>query len=62
MMSCKCQACEKSYKVDLLIPNKIWEKIKPEGKAEGAGLLCGRCIMDKIETLNEYKSLKAREA
>ena len=53
-MSCKCQECGRQYKVDLLIPNDLWEKIKPAGKPEGAGLLCGSCIMDRIEDLGEY--------
>ena len=53
-MSCKCQDCGKRYKVDLLIPDKLWERIKPKGKAEGAGLLCGSCIMAKIEAKSDY--------
>lgn len=53
-MSCKCQDCGKQFKVDLLIPDELWEKIKPEGKEEGAGLLCGSCIMTKIESISDY--------
>ena len=53
-MSCKCQSCRKQYKVDLIIPDDLWEKIKPEGKPEGAGLLCGSCNMKKIEASNKY--------
>ncbi len=53
-MSCKCQGCGKPYKVDLLVPDDLWERIKPEGKSMGAGLLCGQCIMGRIEVLNEY--------
>ena len=56
-MSCKCQRCKKQYKVDLIIPDKLWEKIKPKGKPKGAGRLCGSCIMEKIEGLNEYDAL-----
>ena len=48
-MSCKCDRCERQYRVDLVVPDDIWEKIKPDWKPEGAGLLCGSCIMDKIE-------------
>ena len=55
-MSCKCQKCGKQYRVDILIPDKIWEKIKPKGKAKGAGLLCGSCIMEAIEKIGEYES------
>ena len=60
-MSCTCQKCGNKYKVDLIIPDVIWEKIKPKGKAIGAGLLCGKCIMTKIENLNEYISLNVKE-
>jgi len=53
-MSCKCQDCGKPYKVDLNIPDKLWEQIKPKGKAEDAGLLCGACIMKRIEKISDY--------
>jgi len=53
-MSCKCQQCGKQYRVDFIIPDHIWEKIKPAGKAYGAGLLCGSCIFSKIEDFGEY--------
>jgi hypothetical protein len=42
------------YKVDLMVPDRVWEKIKPAGKAKGAGLLCGACIMKRIEGLGDY--------
>lgn len=53
-MSCKCQNCGRQYKVDLNIPDDLWEKIKPKEKPKGSGLLCGMCIMEKIEELDEY--------
>ena len=53
-MSCTCQACGKQYTVDLVIPNEIWEQIKPNGKAPGAGMLCGSCIMARIEKMSDY--------
>ena len=53
-MSCKCQSCENQYKVDLLIPDELWEKIKPKNKKEGIGLLCGSCIMIRIEAISDY--------
>jgi len=52
-MPCKCQNCGKNYKVDLIIPDNIWEIIKPLEKPEDAGLLCGACIMNKIEELDD---------
>ena len=57
-MSCICQQCGKKYKVDLLIPNSLWEKVKPSGKEKGAGLLCSSCIMKRVEGLNIYGILE----
>lgn len=44
---CICQGCDKKYVGDLIVADDIWEKIKPEEKAEGAGLLCPSCIMER---------------
>ena len=54
ILSCICQQCGKNYRVDLNIPDNIWEKIKPANKPVGAGLLCGVCIMKKIEDFGKY--------
>jgi len=53
-MSCKCQNCGKQYKVDLIVPSKLWNQIRPDNKPEGAGLLCGSCIMERIEEISDY--------
>jgi len=51
---CKCQECGKYYKIDFLISDEIWEKIKPKDKGKGAGLLCSSCITNLLENLEEY--------
>jgi len=51
---CTCQVCGRKYRVDLLVSDELWERIKPAGKAEGAGLMCGICIMDAVERLGEF--------
>ena len=60
-MSCMCQSCKKQYKVDLLIPDELWNKIGPKGEGrrrmDEAGLLCGICIMERIEQLDNYIAL-----
>ncbi len=56
-MSCTCQQCGRRYRVDLLVTDSVWERIKPPGKPEGAGLLCGACIMNKIESFGEYDAI-----
>ena len=58
--NCKCQGCESQYKIDLIIPNDLWEKIKPKGKSKGAGLLCGSCIMKRLGELFEYDVFELR--
>jgi len=53
-MSCLCTECGKKYKVDLNIPDYLWQlisKIRQNG-----GLLCGVCIMDYIEGISNYDS------
>lgn len=47
---CICQGCGDRYRDDLIVDDALWERIKPEGKAEGAGLLCGRCIFGRATT------------
>lgn len=51
---CKCQECGKLYKIDLLIPDDLWNKITPNKKHKHAGLLCGSCIMVKLEKMLDY--------
>lgn len=60
-MSCECQECGEQYKVDFIVPDELWEQIKPEGKEVGAGLLCGRCIIQKIENLLDYSTFRLIE-
>jgi hypothetical protein len=42
-----CQACGRHYVTDMLVPDDVWEVIKPEGCDIGGGLLCPTCIMDR---------------
>jgi hypothetical protein len=64
-MSCTCQKCNNKYKVDIMVLDEIWEQIKPENKPIGAGLLCGRCIIEELEirgySVWELKSLDQLE-
>lgn len=54
---CLCQGCGQRYRVDVLVPDELWERIRPTGKPEGAGLLCGRCIFGRIEQLGQFSAL-----
>jgi hypothetical protein len=57
-MPCICQNCGEDFKVDLLLPDDLWNRIRPFGKQEGAGLLCGPCIMAHIEALGAHGALR----
>jgi hypothetical protein len=51
---CTCHSCGEKYKIDLILPDVIWELIKPENKEYGSGLLCGSCIMKRLEKMKTY--------
>lgn len=55
-MACRCQGCGDHYKIDIIVPNIIWEKIKPPWTTKGGGLLCGKCIIERISDLEKYGS------
>jgi hypothetical protein len=48
---CTCQGCGEKYHVDFSVTDEVWEAIKPKGKPEGAGLLCGKCIIERLSGL-----------
>jgi len=52
---CVCQGCGKRYRVDFLVPDGLWAKIRPDmSRPPEAGLLCGQCIAQRIEGLGEF--------
>ena len=57
-MACKCQECGLEYKTDIVVPNSLWDGIKPVGKPKGAGLLCPQCIGKKIEAFGTYQAYR----
>ena len=44
-MACRCQCCWSYYKIDLIVEDELWEKIKPPGESKRGGLLCPLCII-----------------
>ena len=54
---CVCQSCGRIYRVDLIVPDEWWNRIRPEGSVGEGGMLCGSCIMDRIEKLGEFNAL-----
>lgn len=53
---CTCQDCGQQYFVDVIIDDALWDKVKPQGKSRGAGLLCGSCIFKKLEESGKYRT------
>lgn len=54
---CTCQHCGRVYRVDFIVPDDMWEHIRPSGSDVGGGMLCGRCISDRIEALYRRKNM-----
>ena len=59
-MSCKCQNCNQQYKVDIIIPDDLWKQIKPKDGYDDTGMLCGKCITQKLEDLNIYSAFELK--
>lgn len=55
---CKCQGCGNRYTVDLLVPDSVWEQIRPSESTGIGGLLCGACIMQRIEAASGFAAWK----
>lgn len=55
---CTCHDCGRLFLVDVLVPDSLWLRI---GMPVEGGLLCGRCIADRIEALEEYGALSLSE-
>lgn len=47
---CICQRCMSRFTVDLMVPDDLWEVIKPQGKPLKSGLLCSQCIIERVIT------------
>lgn len=59
-LGCTCQACGERFTLDLLVPDAIWERISPVQVAgyKGGGLLCGPCIMRRLEKLTGFAAAR----
>ena len=45
---CTCHECGRHYRVDVNVPDDLWRTI---GMTERAGLLCGPCILARVEEI-----------
>lgn len=55
---CKCQRCGRDFRVDLNVPDELWDNIAPPDKPRGAGLLCGPCIMAALEDMRLFLAFR----
>ena len=52
---CTCHGCGRKFRVDVNIPDELWREIRPDPRRPpAAGLLCGPCIMERIEAMGQY--------
>lgn len=51
---CTCQRCGRAYKVDVIVPDQLWEQITNSS----GSLLCGPCIAAAIEDIGEFDAFK----
>ena len=54
---CLCRDCGERYKVDLCLSDDLWQEIWHDNK----GLICGACIMKRIEKLDIYRTFSLNE-
>lgn len=48
---CLCQGCGRRYRVDVILPDDLWNRIQ---YPDWPNLLCGLCIMERIEQLRRF--------
>lgn len=53
MEKVKCFDCGLDYDskgwIEAIIPDKVWDEIRPEGVEKGCGILCISCIAKRIK-------------
>jgi hypothetical protein len=51
----RCYDCHKPYGdadwIEAIVPDRVWNRIRPEGCDEGCGLLCVGCISRRLRAL-----------
>lgn len=48
---CLCQGCHRRYKVDIMLPDTLWQQIRGPEKPN---LLCGICITSMLELEDKF--------
>lgn len=55
---CTCHGCGQTFRVDIMVPDDIWDRIRPPHKPAGAGLLCPTCIVQRIEATEDFAAFE----
>ena len=50
----RCEGCGREYKLDIMVPLEIWKKILPDMSKPKGGMLCGSCIVERIENMDRF--------
>lgn len=48
---CTCHDCHQRYRVDVILPDELWQRI---GIVAPGALLCGPCVLARVESLGEF--------
>lgn len=61
---CTCEKCLRKYKVDLLVPDQLWDVINPVNQDgfRAYELLCPTCIMGIIEGQLSFAAFSLHDA
>lgn len=54
---CTCSVCGKLYRTDIIVPDTLWENIKPRN----GNLLCGSCLLRRVANLREFGAYRLEE-
>lgn len=57
---CRCQVCSRMFRVDVLVSDELWGRIRPDGRAGGGGLLCGACIIARLDEALSFSAFELR--
>jgi glycyl-tRNA synthetase (class II) len=51
--TCTCRRCGEKFRVDVLVDDELWDQIR-----QGVNLLCGSCILKRIEDRGQFAAFK----
>lgn len=55
---CRCGGCGERYRVDIILSDDLWRKLQEALPAGPINLLCGSCIIERLERFGEFAAFK----